>query len=177
MIVSSLPWQSRSGNRGWFFIVTDKFGLTVEKWDRNDRTKTISGLPDSYIIGPSDASFNRQTYRCGSRTSEVPDKVVRLHAFLGFDVRVMQIRVQHDDCKRQQKHGVRTLELLDLVRVTHAVPTGKGLINKQWNNNMSTTKTICWTGKSSAKFDVYKSIYLHMLWINELHIILKFSYE
>lgn len=61
----------------------------------------------------------------------------------------MQISVEHDDRKRNQKHGVRRLELRNLSRIAAAVPTCECLqiklittittINYQWRCKMGTS--------------------------------------
>lgn len=62
-------------------------------------------------------------------TSKVVDEVVEFHLAVGFDVLVVKISVEHDDGKRQKKHGIGSLELTHHVRVTLSITAGKCLPN------------------------------------------------
>lgn len=59
---------------------------------------------------------------CGTLTSQVPDEVLQHHLPVGFDVGAVHVRVEEDDREGQDENGVRVMELLDHVRVTHTVP-------------------------------------------------------
>ena len=71
-------------------------------------------------------------------TSEVADKVIKLHLAVGFNVLVVEVGVQHHDGECQQEHGVRTTELTHYVRVTFSVAASKRLQQHTMTNSFTT---------------------------------------
>lgn len=55
-------------------------------------------------------------------TSQIAYEVVETHFALRFDVGGVHVRVEEDHSKRQDEDGVRVMELLHHIGVTHAVP-------------------------------------------------------
>jgi len=60
-------------------------------------------------------------------TSKVSNEVVKLHLAFRLDVGIMQVCVEHNDGKCNQKNSVRRLELRHFVSIAAAVATSKRL--------------------------------------------------
>jgi len=63
----------------------------------------------------------------GSNTSQVSYEVGKFHFPFGFDVLIVQVCVEHDGGKRQQKHSVSSMKLSYCLHIALAVTIGKRL--------------------------------------------------